>query len=83
MPDRFLRRQAGFPRRLQITVALALVGMIVGAIWLSRQYDTRIGWVRHTLEVQNELSLLVITLQEAETGQRGFLLTGEPAYLAP
>jgi len=39
--------------------------------------------VTHTLEVLEQLQALLSTLQDAETGQRGFVLTGEESYLEP
>jgi len=39
--------------------------------------------VTHTLEVMEQLQALLSTLQDAETGQRGFLLTGNENYLEP
>jgi signal transduction histidine kinase/CheY-like chemotaxis protein/CHASE3 domain sensor protein len=36
-----------------------------------------------TIEVLGRLEGLLSTLKDAETGQRGFLLTGEESYLAP
>jgi methyl-accepting chemotaxis protein len=40
-------------------------------------------WVSHTHEVQDELTQLLSSLQDAETGQRGYLITGVDRYLAP
>ncbi|RZL10443.1 MAG: GAF domain-containing protein [Rubrivivax sp.] len=39
--------------------------------------------VTHTLEVMEQLQALLSTLKDAETGQRGYLLTGSEAYLDP
>ena len=39
--------------------------------------------VEHTLAVQRNLARALSLLTDAETGQRGFLLTGEPSYLEP
>lgn len=38
-------------------------------------------WVSHTLEVQRELTTFEAMMSEAESGQRGFLLTQDPGYL--
>jgi len=38
-------------------------------------------WVIHHRDMQATLSRLRATLVDAETGQQGFLLTGDPAYL--
>jgi CHASE3 domain sensor protein len=40
-------------------------------------------WVSHTLEVQRELATVEARMSEAESGQRGYLLTGQPAFLTP
>ncbi|HTL88272.1 MAG TPA: CHASE3 domain-containing protein, partial [Leptolyngbya sp.] len=41
------------------------------------------GWVMHTYQVLGELENVLSLLKDAETGQRGYLLTGEESYLAP
>ena len=38
-------------------------------------------WVSHTLEVQRELTTVEARISEAESGQRGYLLTEDAAYL--
>jgi signal transduction histidine kinase/ActR/RegA family two-component response regulator len=61
-----------------------LLFVIVGcAIWLSIQEDNVTFWVRHTLQVENRLSRVQSLATDAETGQRGYLLTAREAYLAP
>jgi CHASE3 domain sensor protein len=39
--------------------------------------------IAHALEVRDTARLLLSDLQDAETGQRGFLLTSDPQYLQP
>jgi methyl-accepting chemotaxis protein len=39
--------------------------------------------VTHSHEVENELTQLLASLQDAETGQRGYVITGVDSYLAP
>ncbi|WP_034350819.1 response regulator [Herbaspirillum sp. GW103] len=39
--------------------------------------------VSHTMKVREQLQMLVSTLKDAETSQRGFLLTGTESYLSP
>ncbi|HLJ28325.1 MAG TPA: CHASE3 domain-containing protein [Candidatus Angelobacter sp.] len=41
------------------------------------------SWVEHTQQVLLELSTVESLLKDAETGQRGFLYTGEESYLEP
>jgi CHASE3 domain sensor protein len=40
-------------------------------------------WVKHTHQVRTDLGLLLSQLKDAETGQRGYLITGQDSYLAP
>lgn len=40
-------------------------------------------WVQHTLEVINQVERIMSSAKDAETGNRGFLITGEDAYLQP
>jgi len=59
--------------------------VIVGAVAyrsVVRQTDTA-NAVTHTYAVENELTQLLSSLQDAETGQRGYLITGSDSYLAP
>lgn len=62
---------------------VVLVGLLAMTAWVgvaeSRAFDS----VSHTREVQTQLTLLLSTLQDAETGQRGYLLTGLDEYLEP
>jgi methyl-accepting chemotaxis protein len=65
-----------------ITLAIFV---IVGAISyrsVTKQTEAA-AWVAHTREVQNELTQLLSNLQDAETGQRGYVITGVESYLAP
>ncbi|PYO04305.1 MAG: hypothetical protein DMD30_15895 [Gemmatimonadetes bacterium] len=40
-------------------------------------------WVSRTLEIQRELATVEARMSEAESGQRGYILTGQPAFLGP
>ncbi len=72
-------------RALQaLLVGFAVLALAVfGSILLAQRQQTSFGWVAHTLEVQNRLAGVLSHLQDAETGQRGFLLTGRPEFLEP
>ena len=63
------------------TAILVFVG------WQSYRNTARFAeaaqWREHTYEVLNSLDNAVGRLSDAETGQRGYLLTGEEAYLEP
>jgi two-component system, LuxR family, sensor kinase FixL len=47
---------------------------------LARQRDSY-GWVQHTNQVLNNISAVEGAILEAESEERGYLLTGESSYL--
>ncbi len=65
---------------------LALVAlMVVGAVSYNstaKLIDSA-KWVGHTHEVLNGLDDLLSGMKDAETGQRGYVITGEARYLEP
>ncbi len=64
-----------------IVGAVVITGGVGGcSVW--RVYDNE-RLVSHTYEVKAALSSLLSAMTDAETGQRGFLITGDPAYLEP
>jgi len=68
-------------------VALTLGALLIGS-WLLSLYtlnrvETAGTWVAHTYAVSSDLNACLGTLVDAETGQRGFLITGDDSYLAP
>jgi len=69
-------------RSLVATTMLA--GLIVAAaFWLGSRNKSDDDWVRHSLEVRAQLTRVLSLVQSAETGQRGYLLTGQDLYLEP
>jgi signal transduction histidine kinase/CheY-like chemotaxis protein len=62
-------------------VALAVV--VLATIWFSEREADAAGLVRHTLQVENQLSAVHASLLEAEASQRGYLLTGHEDFLVP
>jgi PAS domain S-box-containing protein len=64
-----------------------LIALLIGnAIVTRRQLGEQVhdqGWVTHTLQVRFELAQIELLLADAETGQRGYLYTGQPEYLLP
>jgi PAS domain S-box-containing protein len=65
---------------------LLLVVLVLNTLVIRRQLGVQVGnqvWVAHTQQVLLELSQTESLLTDAETGQRGFLYTGDPKYLAP
>ncbi|WP_454887780.1 CHASE3 domain-containing protein [Sphingomonas oryzagri] len=66
------------------TIGFGLLFICVGSgLWLSFRQEAAVGWVSHTLEVENRLSLIQRLVTDAETGQRGYLLSGNDVYLYP
>ncbi len=76
------RREAG--RRLSIILSLALVLAAAGAsLFLVRSVDTQLSDIADTYEVRRQARELIQALADAETGQRGYLITREAQYLQP
>lgn len=71
-------------RTLFVVLALSCLG-VVG--WVSFRDMGSLAsadqWEKHTYEVLLELEQLMSAVKDAETGQRGYLLTGNEAYLEP
>lgn len=70
-----------------LTLLLLAFGVVVAAVsgtfWLYRSQQAVIGWINHTLAVENRLSMILSGVQAAESSQRGFMLTGQSAFLHP
>ncbi len=65
---------------LLLPLLLLLLGVVVYSL-LGARSSAR--WARHTDEVRVELLRLQSDLVDAETGQRGYLATGDPFFLEP
>jgi PAS domain S-box-containing protein len=66
--------------------AILLAVLVINTAITRRQIavqDSNQGWVDHSQQVQVELATVVSLLKDAETGQRGYLYTGETRYLEP
>lgn len=61
---------------------IVLVTMSLTSLWLARESDRASEIVAHTLEVNSAIITYQSALRRAESGQRGFLLTGDRAYLS-
>lgn len=65
---------------------LLLVLLIANAFVVHRELDILVenqAWIDHTGDVLLELERTEALLTDAETGQRGYLYTGDTAYLVP
>jgi signal transduction histidine kinase/CheY-like chemotaxis protein len=72
------------PERSIILLLLALLIVMVavsGTFWLYRSQQVGVGWIQHTLRVENRLSVMLSRVQAAESSQRGYMLTGQPDFL--
>ncbi|TGS45204.1 MULTISPECIES: CHASE3 domain-containing protein [unclassified Mesorhizobium] len=69
---------------LPIVAGFAALALIVGAraVLVESQRANRAA-ARETIEYQEQLSGLLSLAQDAESSQRGYLLTGEKSYLEP
>ncbi|MBG0819420.1 methyl-accepting chemotaxis protein [Planomonospora sp. ID91781] len=94
MPDQATRTTTGgagrwnwtIGRRLTAGFVAALVMMgVIGAVSYSNTVDLveNEKWVAHTHTVIGKLDGVLSTLKDAETGQRGYLITAEESYLGP
>lgn len=75
-----IRRRLLLAVLLPLPLLLALCGLLAWQIQVLRD---RAGWVEHTRAVIAEAQLAQRLLLDQETGLRGFMLTGDPGFLAP
>ncbi len=78
--------RGSFDRGLLIGVGLLAALLIVNAVLTYRnirQMNEDAGWVTHTHIVLDSIDSALMALVDAETGERGFLLTGQDSYLQP
>ena len=70
--------------RLIFGVLAAIVALSGGLAWeRSTATNSARAWAEHTHDVLDKLKDLQIGLRDAETGQRGYLLSDDESYLAP
>lgn len=77
-----------FSRSLKLKVILLFcIAAVIFSSWLLAANFGRLreieGWVRHTQSVVSELDLTISAMKDAETGLRGYLLTGDREQLGP
>jgi hypothetical protein len=90
--DRLWRKwmKASFKRLLRrgrvfTLIAMAATLAVLAGLPLSLnmvRFRENLAWVKHTNQVLHELSAIERTVLEAESAERGFLLTGDQAYLS-
>ncbi len=62
-------------------ILLLVIGVL--AFWNTRVMQTNTGWVIHTHQVIETLEDTLSQLENAETGQRGYIITRNASYLEP
>lgn len=75
-------------KRFSVITGFSLLLLLLagGTFMTQRQLGVQAGdhdWVLHSRQVLGELSQTESLLKDAETGQRGYLYTGDPKYLEP
>src|SRR5258708_2816882 len=76
----------GLLRNLQIGFGLSLLILVITSVASYSSIHNLLDsskWVDHSDSVINELNMTLSSLKDAETGQRGFLLTDDTAFLRP
>jgi CHASE3 domain sensor protein len=75
-----------FGRKIAAGFALSFVLlMAVGAVAYTsiNKLSSTAQWVTHTHEVLEHIASVLSLLKDAETGQRGYVITGEESFLEP
>lgn len=75
-----------FGKKLALGFAVAILTILVIGISGHRANASLIEsdhWVSHTAEVKRNLTQILSAMKDAETAQRGFLLTGDERFLEP
>jgi PAS domain S-box-containing protein len=75
-------------RNTRIAIGAVLVLLVIAILGLASYIETQRlitikNWVFHTHETIESLGDILSLLKDAETGQRGFILTGRDNYLKP
>jgi signal transduction histidine kinase len=61
---------------------LVLVAISTSSVIFVDQAREDSAWVVHTVEVENQISTLLLEIRRAESAVRGYLLTSDPQFLA-
>jgi PAS domain S-box-containing protein len=91
MLDRPMRTATPFNEKNQnldpaliISISLLVVLLVVSGIvsyWNVERLYSDSKWVDHTLQVLNSLDAVIETIRNAESAQRGYIITGNSDYL--
>src|SRR5665647_1162525 len=78
---RRLRRPGRVVALVVLAAALAVLAAFPLSLNMSR-FRENLAWVGHTNQVLRELSAIERAVLEAESSERGYLLTGDATYLS-
>ena len=70
-------------RAALVAAALIMLGIVAASAWLSIVNEERLNDAAATQEIRARTVDLLQSVTDAETGQRGYLLTGKDHYLSP
>jgi two-component sensor histidine kinase len=71
-------------RRIAVIISLVLILAAAGAaLFVVRGVDEQLADVANTYEVRRQARELIQAITDAETGQRGYILTQDSRYLVP
>jgi len=86
-PSRWQRFRRRFLGKASLWGLLPIVVALLGSAALNIAYTRSLASTRalvsHSLRVNTAINDVMSTMQDIETGQRGYLITGDAAYLAP
>jgi diguanylate cyclase (GGDEF)-like protein len=68
---------------LILVLFVTAIGNSLFTFWLKTIEEDKLIWVNHTHKVIYQSERFLSSLKDTETGQRGFLLTDDAAYLQP
>ena len=69
---------------LSLIAALLLMVVVAGAsVWQAGENAAALGIAQGTRSERNVIAAILLSTEDAETAQRGYLLTSDPAYLEP
>jgi PAS domain S-box-containing protein len=72
------------PRRTRFAflwVALLPILLTILAVWLNRQFQGEVAWVRHTYDVRTAIRETVLLVWNQDRDLRNYLITGKDSYL--
>ncbi len=86
VPRRRSVSRAAWGREVWATLAagaVLLLALVAAAFWIAAVNANALDEARHAQLVRDQIAGIVIATEDGETGQRGYLLTGDDAYLTP